>query len=118
MTTMCLAFESRVSIFNGHLNIWVHRFKALDTLSGMQRTRSVAPDATQGALQNAQASDTSDAASPNAPWHPMITTREACSLALVLTRHWNSVGAVSDAHCQMLQHVVQHYAAQQLYTRR
>jgi len=118
MTAISLAFESHASIFNGHLNIWVHRFKASDALGGMQRTRSIAPDATQGALQNAQALDTSDAASPNAPWHPTITTREACSLVLVLTRHRNSVEAVSDAHRQTLQYVVQHCTAQPLYTGR
>jgi len=81
MIATCLAFGSRVSISNGHLNVRVHRFKTLDASDGMHRTRPLAPDATQGALQNTQVSDAFDASSLDAPWHLMITAREAHSCA-------------------------------------
>jgi hypothetical protein len=67
MSATCLAFESRASISNGHLNVGVHRFKVSDASGGTHRTRPSAPDATQRALQIAQASDASDASSSDAP---------------------------------------------------
>jgi len=67
MTTMCLAFESRALIFNSHLNIRVHRFKASGASGGTHWMRPSPPNATQGALQNAKASGTSNATSSDAP---------------------------------------------------